>query len=105
MLFWEEIVGMFLGGKFLNLATVVKVNKIIGTVKLSDIRLSDIQIYANLCKMYANCSLYMQICKNVFLKRIQNTFLGSWGLLNQVLRFFWRGVYNELFAYILHKFA
>ena len=37
-----------------------------GCEVVTDIRLSDIQIYANLCKIYANCSLYMQICINVF---------------------------------------
>ncbi len=36
----------------------------------SDIQMfdSDIQIYAHLCKLYANCSLCMQLCKNVVLK-------------------------------------
>ena len=58
-------------------------------------------IYANLCKLYANGSLCMQICKNVFwsvsasfknwLKRTKTTHLHIC-------------IHNEQFAYNLHKF-
>ncbi len=40
---------------------------VIVATQLAYIRPSDIQIYANLCKLYSNCSLCLQICKNVFL--------------------------------------